>query len=199
MKKIVYLTALLLANLFFTSCDTNDNTFYNDVFVTSPNLVRIEASLAGYHVNDKIYVNCYIDRLLNVEEQTNLLDVQQSTGYATNFNFTYLLERKINANDWQVVDVNPSLIDVTAGSIIGGDFYYASAAFSPSSDGYEFRAGIPLLAAGQYRISFGYNSTSTQIIELRSESINNNLFLNIVSNEGNNLLDSSGYFTFTVL
>jgi hypothetical protein len=199
MKKIVFLATFLMANLFFTSCDTNDNTFYNDVFVTSPNLVRIEASLAGYNVNDTIYVNCYIDRLLNVPGQTNLLDVRQSTGYANNFNFTYLLERQINTDEWEVVDVNPSAIDVTAGRIIGGNFYYASAAFSPSSDGYEFRAGIPLLVAGNYRISFGYNSTSTQIIELRSESINNNIFVNIISNEGNNLLNSAGYYTFTVL
>lgn len=199
MKKRYYLLSILLFNLLFTNCDTNDATFYKDVFVTVPDLVRIENSLIGYYVNDKIYLNCYIDRLLDVPNQTNLLDIRKSTGNATSFNFTFLLEKKINTTDWEIIDVNPSLIDVTSGSISGGSFYYASAQFYPSSDGYEFRAGIPLLSTGQYRISFGYNSSSAQIIELRSESIDNNLFLNIFSTEENNNLDASGYYNFNVL
>lgn len=199
MKKLHYLLSILLLNLFFASCDTNDATFYKDVFITVPDLVRIETSVVGYHVNDKIYVNCYIDRLLNVPNQANLLDVRESTGNAASFNFTYLLEKKNVANEWETVDVNPSTINVTSGSILGGSFYYASANFYPSSDGYEFRAGLPLTSAGQYRISFGYNSSSSQIIDLRSESINNNLFLNISTTEDNGNLDSNGYYNFTVL
>jgi len=198
MKKIHYLLCLLLLNLFVSSCDTNDATFYKDVFVTVPDLVRIETA-PNYNVNDKIYINCYIDRLLNVPGQANLLDIRKSTGNAASFNFTYILERKINATDWEVVDVNPSTIDVTSGSIIGGSFYYASADFYPSSDGYEFRAGIPLTTSGQYRISFGYNSSSTELIELRSESIGNNLFVNINSTEDNGNLDAFGFYNFTVL
>ena len=199
MKKRCYLLSIILVNLFFASCDTNDATFYKDVFVTVPDLVRIETSAVGYHLNDKIYINCYIDRLLNVPNQTHLLDVRESTGNAASFNFTYLLEKKDAANLWQIVDVNPNTIDVTSGSIYGGSFYYASANFYPSSDGYEFRAGLPLTSSGQYRISFGYNSSSAQIIELRSESINNNLFLNIYTSEDNGNLDASGYYNFTVL
>jgi hypothetical protein len=199
MKKIHYLLWLLILNLFVSSCDTNDATFYKDVFVTVPDLVRIETSLVGYHVNDKIYVNCYIDRLLNVPNQTNLLDIRESTDNAASFNFSYLLEKKNAANEWEIVDVNPSTIDVTSGSIFGGSFYYASANFYPSSDGYEFRAGLPLTSSGQYRISFGYNSTATQTIELRSESINNNLFLNIDTTEDNGNLDALGFYNFTVL
>lgn len=198
MKKI-YLFSLIIINLIFTSCDTNDNTFYNDVFVNVPDLVRIETPITNFNVNDKIYINCYIDRLLDVPNQVNLLDVRESTGNATSFNFTYLLEKKINATEWELVNVNPSSIDVTSGSISSGSFYLASANFNPSSDGYEFRAGIPLLSSGNYRISFGYNSTSVNAIELRSESINNNLFLNINTTEDNNNLDASGYYNFTVL
>lgn len=198
MKKIHIFLSLLIVNLFVSSCDTNDATFYNDVFITVPDLVRIETA-ASYNVNDKIYVNCYIDRLLNVPNQANVLDVRKSTGNAPSFNFTYLLEKKINATDWEVIDVNLSSIDVTSGSIFGGSFYYASAIFSPSSDGYEFRAGLPLTSSGEYRISFGYNSSSGQIIELRSESINNNIFLNINTTEDNGNLDAAGFYNFTVL
>lgn len=198
MKKIQYSLCLIVLSLFVSSCDTNDATFYKDVFVTVPNLVRIETA-AVYNVNDKIYVNCYIDRLLNVPNQTNLLDIRESTGNATSFNFSYILEKQISASEWQIVDVNPSNIDVTSGSISSGSFYYANANFYPSSDGYEFRAGIPLTSTGQYRISFGYNSSEEQTIELRSESINNNLFLNINTTEDNSNLDASGYYNFTVL
>ncbi len=198
MKKINYLFCVLLLNFFVSSCDTNDATFYKDVFVTVPDLVRIETA-AVYHVNDKIYLNCFVDRLLNVPNQTHLLDVRESTGNAASINFTYLLEKRNTANEWDIIDVNPTTIDVTSGSISGGSFYYASANFYPSSDGYEFRAGLPLTSLGQYRISFGYNSSSTQIIELRSESINNNLFLNIYTTEDDGNLDASGYYNFTVL
>ena len=198
MKKIQYSLCLIVLSLFVSSCDTNDATFYKDVFVTVPNLVRIETA-AVYNVNDKIYVNCYIDRLLNVPNQTNLLDIRESTGNATSFNFSYILEKQISASEWQIVDVNPSNIDVTSGSISSGSFYYANANFYPSSDGYEFRAGIPLTSTGQYRISFGYNSSEEQTIELRSESINNNLFLNINTTEDNGNLDVNGYYYFTVL
>ena len=198
MKKIHYSFCLIILSLFVSSCDTNDATFYKDVFVTVPDLVRIETS-ASYYVNDKIYVNCFIDRLLNVPNQTNLLDIRKSTGNAPSFNFSYILEKQISSSEWQVVDVNPSSINVTSGSISSGSFYYANANFYPSSDGYEFRAGIPLTSTGQYRISFGYNSSEEQTIELRSESLNNNLFLNINTTEDNSNLDVNGYYYFTVL
>lgn len=199
MKKIQFIFSIITLALFLNGCDTNDNTFYNDVFVTSPDLVRIEASLTGYHLGDKIYVSSSIDRLLQVNEHANLIDIRQSTGDADRFNFSYVLERKINATDWEVVNVNPTAIDLQAGAILGGSFYYASAVYSGVTDSYEFRAGIPLLAVGEYRLSFGYNSSEAQIIEIRSESNGNNLFLNIYSDEANNLLNPQGYFVFNVI
>ena len=123
MKKKYYLLSIILLNLFIVGCDTNDATFYKDVFITAPNLVRIETSPTGYYVNDKIYINCYIGRLLNVPNQNNLLDVRKSTGYSEKFSFSCLLEKKINATDWEIIDVNPTAIDVTSGSIFGGIFY----------------------------------------------------------------------------
>lgn len=198
MKKSILLSFITLS-LFLSGCNTNDDNFYNDVFVSAPNLVRIEASLVGYHVGDRIYVGASIDRLLDVDQHTNLLDISQSTGGANRFYFSYVLERKISATDWEVVNINPSDIDLTAGTIESGSFYYAGAVYSALTDSYEFRAGIPLLATGEYRLSFGYNSTETQIIELRSDSANNNLFLNINTDEANNLTNSLGFFTFNVI
>ncbi len=199
MKKLHTFLLLTVSGLFFTGCDTNDNTFYNDVFVSSPDLVTIEASLAGYHVGDKIYLHANIDRLLDVDNHTNLLDIRKSSGYADRFNFSYVLEKRTTGNDWEVVNIDPSAIDVTDGSILSGSFYYAGAIYSAATDSYNFRAGIPLLSAGDYRLSFGYNSSETQVIEIRSESVNNNLFVNLISDESNNLINSNGYYPFTVL
>lgn len=197
-KKIYFIISFVLAGC-FTSCDTNDNTFYNDVFLNSPNLVYIEASLAGYHVGDRIYVSTSIDRLLNVPGNANLVDIRKSSGNANSYNFSYVLERDAGGGNWEVVDANPSAIDRTAGTITGGSFYYAGAVYSAATDSYDFRAGIPLMATGNYRLSFGYNSSSPTTIELRSESIDNNIFVNIYSNETNNLLNGEGFYTFTVL
>lgn len=199
MKKIHIIISFFILSVCLIGCDTNDNTFYNDVFVNVPDLVTIEAPLTGYHAGDKIYVSSTINGLLAVPGQANLLDLRASTGNADKFYFSYVLEKQISGNDWEVINVDPSAIDLTAGSIEGGSFYYAGATYSAITGNYSFRAGIPLVAAGNYRLSFGYNSTSAQVIELRSGSINNNLFVNIVSNEANDLLNPAGYYTFTVL
>ena len=198
MKKIILILTLIALNC-FTACDTNDNTFYNDVFVNVPDLVRVEVPLTGYHVNDKIYVSCSVDRLLGVPGQTNLLDVRETTGNASAINFTYLLERRISPTEWELVNIAPSAIDVTAGTIVNGSFYLASATFNGATDSYNFRAGIPLLTAGEYRLSFGYNSTSVDTVELRSDSVGNNLFLNINTTEDLGILDNLGYYNFLVL
>lgn len=199
MKKILYIFSFITLTAFFTGCDTNDNTFYKDVFVNAPDLVHIEVPLTGYHVNDKIYISTSIDRLLDVPGQANLLDIRKTTGNAANFNFSYMLEKKISATEWAIVNIDPSAIDVTEGSIASGSFYLAEAAYNSISDSYEFRAGIPLLSAGEYRISFGYNSTALDVIELRSESLGNNLFLNIFTTEDIGVLDNLGYYNFTVI
>ena len=64
---------------------------------------------------------------------------------------------------------------------------------------------VHFIAKGGYDTYFGNSNIaadpadSAQIIEMRSESINNNLFLNIYTTEDNGNLDASGYYNFTVL
>ena len=199
MKKVLYIFSFIVLNVFLSGCDTNDNTFYKDAFVTVPDLVHVEVPITGYNVNDKLYISATIDRLLNVPGQANLLDVRKTTGNAPNFNFTYLLERRISASEWEIINVAPSAIDVTAGSISSGSFYLAGLLFNSATDSYNFRAGIPLLSDGEYRLSFGYNSSSVTTVELRSESYGNNLFLNIYSTEDIGVLNGNGYYIFTVI
>ena len=59
-----------------------------------------------------------------------------------------------------------------------------------------FRGGIELQQSGNYRISFGYNSTATDQVELFSNSSDNNIIVKISSET--NQVDDDGYYNFTV-
>jgi hypothetical protein len=191
--KITFLLVLFVAT--FTACDTNDDDFYNTTYVTIPNLVQIQTQ-SNYVVGDYLLVTSMINRFQNEPNQTSLLDLRKSSNNADAFKFSYLLEKKINATDWLLVDASPSNRMVISGQFETGSFYDASATFNALSDQYEFQTGIKLTTTGQYRLSFGYNSSATNLVELRSNSINGAIFININSTINN--LDSDGYYNFTV-
>ena len=184
---------LLLISFTLFSCDSDDDGFYNSEYLTIPNLVTIETQ-PSYNVNDYLYVNSLINRLQPQENQTTLLDLRKSTGNAPSFNFNYLLERKVGA-DWTLVSVSNSMIDITDGLLVFGSFNDAYANFDEVTDAYRFRAGIKLENAGEYRLSFGYNSSNPGV-DLRSNSTGNNIFLNINSPISN--LNNEGVYLFTV-
>jgi hypothetical protein len=129
--------------------------------------------------------------------QPTLLDLRKSTGNADSFTFSYLIEKQVNATDWVLVDAGPANRVLVSGAFETGSFYNATAIFNSITDKYEYRAGIKLPSAGQYRLSFGYNSSSTNSVELRSDSIGNNLAISI--NSIAPILSSDGYYSFTVL
>lgn len=191
MKKIHYI--LLIAVAFLVSnCDTNDDGFYNNVFVDVPNLVSIESPTTTYTVGQKLYVSSQFPRILN---DGALIDIFQTTG-ANEFVFSYVIEKQINATDWEVVTVNDSQLDIVKGDAQNGSFVYAICQYNTVSGLYEYRVGFPLLSTGTYRLSFGYNSDSPDTVELRSLSPATRLILNI-----NSLitgLDANGYYNFTV-
>ena len=196
--KIVKLTSLFVLFLvIFTGCNTNDNSFYYEEYLTIPNLTQIQTQ-PSYVIGDYLYINSSINRLQTESGQNTLLDLRKSTGNATSFDFTYLIEKQIDATNWALVDASPANIILTTGGFTyeTGNFYNANAIFNPISDKYEFRAGIKLTSAGNYRLSFGYNSSSTDSVEYRSNSVGTNLFMNINSPISN--LNIDGYYTFTV-
>lgn len=184
---------LLLISFTFLSCDSDDDGFYNSEYLTIPNLVTIETQ-SSYAVNDYLYINSLINRLQTEENQTTLLDLRKSTGNAPSFNFNYLLERKVGA-DWVLVTLSNANSTVTEGHLLIGGFYDAYADFDQVTDSYRFRAGIKLENAGEYRLSFGYNSSNAGV-DLRSNSTGNNIFLNIFSPISN--LNNEGFYLFTV-
>ena len=191
MKKIHYI--LLIAVAFLVSnCDTNDDGFYNNVFVDIPNLVSIESHSSTYTVGEKLYIDADFSRYLS---DGALLDIYQTTG-ATQFVFSYVIEKQISATEWEVVTVNDSQLDIVKGDAQNGSYVYGICQYNATDESYEYRVGFPLLSTGTYRMSFGYNSDSPDKVELRSLSPATRLILNI-----NSLitgLDANGYYNFTV-
>lgn len=191
MKKIHYI--LLIAVAFLVSnCDTKDDGFYNNVFVDIPNLVSIEAHSSTYTVGEKLYIDADFSRYLS---DGALLDIYKTTG-ATQFAFSYVIEKQISTTEWEVVTVNDSQLVIEEGDAQNGSYVYGICEYNATDESYEYRVGFPLLTAGTYRMSFGYNSDSPDTVELRSLSPATRLILNI-----NSLitgLDANGYYNFTV-
>ena len=191
MKKIHYI--LLSAVAFLVSnCDTNDDGFYNNVFVDIPNLVSIEAHSSTYTVGEKLYIDADFSRYLSDGAP---LDIYKTTG-ATQFAFSYVIEKQISTTEWEVVTVNDSQLVIEEGDAQNGSYVYGICEYNATDESYEYRVGFPLLTAGTYRTSFGYNSESPDKVELRSLSPATRLILNI-----NSLitgLDANGYYNFTV-
>lgn len=194
MKKLNYILLIAFISL-FTNCDTNDDGFYKNLFVDVPNLVSIQTQ-PNYSVGDYIYINADFSRYLPEPGHTDLLDIYKTTGGATQFAFSYVVERKINTTDWEVVTVNDNQLDINLGTAQNGSYVYGICEYNDIDKTYEYNVGFPLLTAGNYRLSFGYNSSSTNSVEIRSLSSSKNLILNINSLESN--LDGSGYYYFNV-
>lgn len=191
MRKIHYILLITLA-LLVSNCDTNDDGFYNNVFIDVPNLVAIEAHPSTYSIGEKLYLNADFSRYLSDGQP---LDIFQSTG-ATQFAFSYVIEKQIDATNWEVVTVNDSQLDIVKGDAQNGSFVYGICEYNTADESYEYRVGFPLLSAGTYRMSFGYNSDSLTKVELRSLSPATRLILNINSLVTG--LNSDGFYTFTV-
>ena len=194
MKAIKIISLVVLFVVTLSGCDTNDDDFYNTEYITVPNLVTIQTQ-TNYNVGDYLYVQSYINRLLNESNQTNLLDIRKTTNNAPSMTFSYLLEKKVN-NDWILVDASTPNINLNKGKFTTGSFYNATAEFNTINDRYEFLCGVKLATSGQYRLSFGYNSSATDKVELQSDSKNGDIFLTIFSVV--NGLDSEGFYNFTV-
>ncbi|MDN3677092.1 hypothetical protein QWY90_07180 [Flavobacterium paronense] len=191
MKKLHYILLIAVA-LLVSNCDTNDDGFYNNIFVDIPNLVAIEPHASTYAVGEKLYIEADFSRYLS---DGALLDIYKTTG-ATQFAFSYVIEKQTNATTWEVVTVNDSQLDIVKGTAQNGSYVYGICEYNATDETYEYRVGFPLLSSGTYRMSFGYNSDSLTKVELRSLSPATRLILNINSLISG--LNSGGYYNFTV-
>lgn len=177
MIKKLFLVQFVAFALF--ACNSDDDGFYNETYVNAQNLVNIETQPA-YQVDDVLYINAFIPKLLAQPNTSTLLDVRKSTGNADSFSFNIILEKQGSDGEWSYVELNNSFVplqgDVVEGSLIRGILVYYDAI-----EQYVFRGGIRLNAAGIYRVSFSNNIDTTDKIELRSDSTGDNLRMNIAT------------------
>ena len=181
--------------MFAISCNTNDDGFYNETYVEAENNLVVIEQQPSYNVDDVLFVNAIVPRLLQQKDFTNLLDIRQSTGNADRFNFTIVLEKKVAADTWEYVDLTNKFVlgegGGTAGAFIKGTLIYNN-----SLEEYRLRCGISLTETGEYRMSFGVTSSSNKTIELRSQSPEQNLQMNIKTSAAQ--VDASGRYNFLV-
>jgi hypothetical protein len=192
MKKLHYIFLIAVAFL-VSDCDTNDDGFYNNVFVDIPNLVALDAHPTTYNVGEKLFISADFSRYL--PDGITTVDAFHTTG-ATEFAFSYVIEKQISATEWDVVTVNDSQLDIVKGNASNGSYVYGICEYNTADETYEYRVGFPLLSTGTYRLSYGYNSESLTNVELRSISPKKRLVLNI--NSAATGLDGNGYYNFTV-
>ena len=62
MKKVKLPFLFVLCLITFTGCNTNDNSFYYEEYLTIPNLTQIQTQ-SSYAVGDYLFVNSNINRL----------------------------------------------------------------------------------------------------------------------------------------
>lgn len=193
--KLLKYTYLLAIALLFSNCNTNDDGFYNDLFLNSSNLVQIETQ-PTYTVGDNIYLNADFSRYQTETGETEPLDIYKTTGNSSEFTFSYIIEKEVSTDVWEVVTVNDSQLDIVEGDAQNGSFVFGHCIYDATSETYKYRVGFPLLSAGNYRMSFGYNSTSATTVELRSTPAPGKLVINI--NSLIPTINSSGFYMFTV-
>jgi hypothetical protein len=180
--------ALLLSN-----CDTNDDGFYNTVYVDIPHLVTIDPHSTTYTVGEKLYVNADFSRYQ--DENGKPLDLRKTTD-ADAFTFSYVIEKQVDAETWDIIYVNKNQLDIVKGNAENGSFVEGDCVFNTTNNTYEYRVGFPLLTAGTYRLSYGYNSDSATDVEIRSLSPAKRLVIKINSQVTG--IDGNGYYNFTV-
>lgn len=196
MKTIQSFFFVALATILMAAdCSNKDSEFYNDVFITAPNLVTVQYDVSVPAV-PVLYVNAIFSRYLTVPNHPRPIDLYVSSGGARAFNFSYELEKETAPDVWEVYEVTDSQIISGYGETYTGSFIEANAIYNSNNPSYEYIAGITNLPGGNYRLSFGYNSISTTDVELRSLSSGNNLFVNIKAPYSG--LDAGGYYHFTI-
>ena len=182
--------------LMAADCSNKDSEFYNDVFISSPNMVDVEDNVL-YTVGDYLMVNAYFDRTVPEAGQNNDIDLYKTSGGALSFTFSYLIEKEITQDQWVPVDiVEANVFDGEGNSVAFGDFLLAQSVFDPALQTYRYRGGVRLTETGSYRLRFTYNQEPSAAIVLTSDSLQGNLFVTIFSNCEDT--DSAGYYYFDV-
>jgi len=193
MSKFKYIFSVLA--LLLIACDSDDDGFYNTVYVQASGLMSIENPASSYSVGDVIMVSANIPRLLDEPGNPQPLDVMQTTG-ADSFQFSFILEKQNTAGEWELVNLVDNYVAGTDGSANIGYYVQGFAEYDAIADSYLYDGGIELDQSGTYRLNFSNNTDFYDKVYFVSDSPGNNIVVNIFSSAAD--LDASGTFQFTV-
>lgn len=181
MKKICkYIFGFISISLFF-NCGEPDDIYMGSKNIKASNLIQIE-TLPSYKLNDFMYINASFSRYLPEEGYQDLLDIYKTTN-SNEYTFQFFLEKKSAYDTWTLLDIGSKIV-VKKGKSYTNNATIGVCVFNPEKNQYEFRAGIPLLETGEFRLRVTNNlypvySSSSYIAVYIYTTINQ------VDNQGN--------------
>jgi hypothetical protein len=180
-----YIFGILFISLFF-NCSEPDEIYMGSKNITVSNLIQIE-TLPSYKLNDFIYINASFSRYLPEEGYDDLLDIYKTTK-SNEYNFEFILEKKSAYDSWTPINIGSKIV-VNKGKSYAYNSSIGVCVFNPETNKYEFRAGIPLLETGEFRVRIANNLYP---VYTNSNHISVYIYTTI------NLADNQGNYSFTV-
>lgn len=171
---------ILLIALFF-NCSELDDIYMGSKDIKDSNLIQIE-TLPSYKLNDLIYINSSFSRYLPEEGYDDLLDIYKTTK-SEEYSFEFILEKKSAYDTWTPINIGNKIV-LNKGKSYANNVIIGVCVFNPETNLYEFRAGIPLLETGEFRLRI--NSSLYPVYTNSSYiSVYIHTTINQVDNQGN--------------
>ncbi len=138
----------------FFNCSEPEDIYMGSKNIKASNLIQIE-TLPSYKLNDIIYINSSFSRYLPEEGYTDLLDIYKTTK-SDEYTFEFILEKKSAYDNWTPINIGSKIV-INKGKSHAYNSSIGVCVFNPETNKYEFRAGIPLLETGEFRVRIANN------------------------------------------
>lgn len=150
-----HLLALMSIGLFLNCSEPEtDSIVDKSVEIRLENLIQIE-TVSSYKLNDLIYINSKFSRYLPEKGYKDLLDIYKTTK-SNEYNFNFILEKKSAYGSWSQINFGDKIV-VSKGKSYSSYSNVGICVLNTDTNQYEFRAGIPLLETGEFRINISTN------------------------------------------
>ena len=170
----------------FFNCSEPEDIYMGSKNIKASNLIQIE-TLPSYKLNDLVYINTSFSRYLPEDGYTDLLDIYTTTK-SKEYSFEFILEKKSAYETWTPINIGNKIV-VNKGKSYGINSNSGICVFNPESNKYEFKAGIPLLETGEFRLRI---SNNLYPLDTNSSYISVYIYTTISQ------VDDQGYYSFTV-
>lgn len=186
MKTICNYIFSILSIALFLNCSEPDEIEMGSKNITVSNLIQIE-TLPRYKLNDFIFINSSFSRYLPEKGYQDLLDIYKTTK-SDEYTFEFTLEKKSAYDTWTAINIGTKIV-ANKGKSYTSYANIGVCVFNPESNLYEFRAGIPLLETGEFRLRMTSNLYPVY---------SNSSYIAVYINTTINQVDNQGNYYFTV-